>query len=82
MEPQPLRAPFGKHIELTKGQFDSVSLAEGCARRELWVATTMICPQGNNLAVTLERQMARASRPLNALAESGRGERIDYVARY
>lgn len=33
----------------------------------------VICPQGNNSAVTLVRQMARAARPLNAPAESGRG---------
>lgn len=35
--------------------------------------TPVICPKGNNPPVTLVRQMARAARPLNAPAESGRG---------
>lgn len=33
----------------------------------------MICHRGNNLYVTLVRQMALAARQLNAPAESGRG---------
>lgn len=55
-----------------KGRIVTVSLAEGWCEGSR-VQVPVICGSGNNPNLTLWRHMAWATRPLNALAESGRG---------
>lgn len=58
-------------MALSKGQFNSASLAEGwCEGSRVRIQVT--CPCCNNGTVTLVRQMAAAARRLNAPEESGR----------
>jgi len=67
-----IRASFGERQHFPKGSSILPRLPRAGVKGA-GCRNPVICLGGNNRSVTPVRQMARAARPLNAPAESGRG---------